>query len=129
MESRGADRGRFPLALGGGNAPKTGGMDIRDPRVVVQTTLLRDDNLRNYHASLEAVRQQPCHQFYPSPGWYPDMGKLQLTQRTKGIDRTDKMDDNNSNRLRTTQLANMTVATWNIRGINQKMLEIISAFS
>jgi hypothetical protein len=61
MESGGADRGRFPLTFGGGNAPKTGGMDRRDPRVVVKTIRLRDDNLRNYHASLEAIRQQPCH--------------------------------------------------------------------
>jgi exonuclease III len=38
----------------------------------------------------------------------------------------DTIDDNNSNQLRTTLLENMIVATWNIRGINQKMPEIIS---
>jgi hypothetical protein len=83
MKSGGADRGRFPLTLGGENAPKTGGMDRCDPRVMAKTTHLRDDNLRNYHASLEAVRQQPCHQSYPSPDWYPDMVKLQLLNRLK----------------------------------------------
>jgi hypothetical protein len=31
------------------------------------------------------------------------------------------MDENNSNRLRITLLENMTIATWNSRGINQKM--------
>jgi hypothetical protein len=73
----------FPLTLGRGNAPKTGGMDRRDPRVVVKATRLRDDNMRNYHARLEAVRQQPCYQSYPSPGRYPDVGKLQALSRLK----------------------------------------------
>jgi hypothetical protein len=71
------------MTLGGGNAPKTGGMDRRDPRVVVKTACLRDDNLRNYHTRLEVVRQQPCHQSYPSTGWYPDR-ETAITQQTKG---------------------------------------------
>ena len=51
--------------------------------------------------------------------------KKNITQSVKGLSRLQLINDDPSNGHGTTLLEYWTIATWNVRGVNQKMTDII----